>query len=218
LIAYLRSVAYFADADASLIEMIAAQMFRRTLRAGETVFLEGDRDAGLCLVERGRIKIFKLNPDGAEHILHIVGEGGTFNDIACLDDGPCPASAGVLSDAVIHTLPTTVFQQILEDYPQLALRVVRLLAGRVRGLVMQIENLSLYSVIVRLTRFLLQQAEDPSLSGPGVTRTAIAAHINTTPQTISTALRSLEDLGAIEFDRHQIKIVNEKLMRSIANL
>jgi CRP/FNR family transcriptional regulator, dissimilatory nitrate respiration regulator len=85
-------------------------------------------------------------------------------------------------------------------------------------LVGQIEDLALYSVIVRLSRFLLKQAEDASLNGPGVTRTAIAAHLNTTPQTISVLLRDLESSGAIEFNRHQIHIVREDILRSIAML
>jgi CRP-like cAMP-binding protein len=98
------------------------------------------------------------------------------------------------------------------------LNVIRLLAVRVRSLVSQIEDLALYSVIVRLSRFLLKQSEDPSLSGPGITRTAIAGHINTTPQTISNVLHSLEEMGAIQFDRHRIVILNENLLRSIAML
>jgi CRP-like cAMP-binding protein len=76
----------------------------------------------------------------------------------------------------------------------------------------------MYSVTVRLARFLLLQSEDPSLSGPGVTRTTIAAHLATTPQTISVALRELESTGAIEFDRHRIVILDETLLRDIALL
>jgi CRP-like cAMP-binding protein len=99
-----------------------------------------------------------------------------------------------------------------------ALNVIRHLAVRVRSLVGQIEELALYSVMVRLARFLLKQATDPSLIGPGVTRTAIAAHINTTPQTLSNVLRSLEEMGAITFDRQHVIIVEESILRSIAML
>lgn len=98
----------------------------------------------------------------------------------------------------------------------MALNVIRFLAGWVRSLVGQIEDLALYSVIVRLSRFLLKQAEDTSLSGPGITRTAIAAHLNTTPQTINVLLRELEASGAIEFDRHHLRIIREDILRSIA--
>src|SRR5690606_3602329 len=131
-----------------------------------------------------------LNPDGAEHILHIVGPGSTFGDIAAMDSGPNPANAAAMNaDAEIWLLPAEALADTLLREPELALNLIRQLARRVRTLVGQIEDLALYSVVVRLARFLLKQAEDPTLSGPGVTRTAIAAHINTTPQTLSVVLR-----------------------------
>jgi CRP-like cAMP-binding protein len=115
-------------------------------------------------------------------------------------------------------LPTAVIQDLLARDPVFAQAIIQVLAGRVRGLVRQIEDLSLYSVTVRLARLLLQQSEDPSLSGPGVTRAALAAYLATTPQTISTALRDLEQTGAIRFDRHEIQIIQKDLLRSIAML
>jgi CRP-like cAMP-binding protein len=116
----------------------------------------------------------------------------------------------------VWLVPIDIITHILTHNPQVALNVIRLLAKRVRSLVGQIEDLALHSVVVRLARFLLKQLDDPSLSGPGVTRTAIAAHLNTTPQTISVALRELETAGAIEFDRHWITIMNETQLRTIA--
>ena len=130
-----------------------------------------------------------------------------------------PANAAALSAEVqVWLIPSAIITQVLTQNSQVALNVIRLLAKRVRSLVGQIEDLALYSVIVRLARFLIKQIDDPGLSGPGVTRTVIAAHLNTTPQTISVALRELEATGAIEFDRHQIIIIDEAQLRTIALL
>lgn len=205
-------------AENDLIQ-IAQSSSLQTVSAGEMIFLEGESAAGLWIVEKGHVKIFKLNPDGGEHILHLRGPGKTFNDIAALDGGPNPASAAALGqEAQVWLIPSAVITSILSQNAQVALNVIRFLATRVRSLVGQIEDLALHSVIVRLSRFLLKQAEDASLNGPGVTRTAIAGHLNTTPQTISVLLRELEASGAIEFDRHQIRIVREDILRSIAML
>src|SRR5690606_2853465 len=139
--------------------------------------------------------------EGNEHILHILGVGDTFNDVATLDAGHNPANAIALSKTTANVILATSITQLIESNRQFALKVIRILAHRIRSLVGQIESLALYSVVVRLARFLLKQSEDPSLSGPGVTRTAIAAHLATTPQTISVALREIEASKAIEFDR-----------------
>jgi CRP-like cAMP-binding protein len=215
----IESIVYFEGISKDELNYITENTHLRSFSANEMIFLEGEPAEGLWIVEKGSVKIFKLNPDGGEHILHLRGPGNTFNDIGALDGGNNPANAAALSSEVLVWLvPSETITYILTHNAQVALNVIRLLAVRVRSLVSQIEDLALYSVIVRLARFLLKQAEDPSLSGPGVTRTAIAAHINTTPQTISNVLHSLEEMGAIRFDRHQIFIINPNLLRSIAML
>jgi CRP-like cAMP-binding protein len=216
---HLDSIRYFEGADDAELTYLAEHAVLRNFSSGEMIFLEGEAAAGLWIVEQGSVKIFKLNPQGGEHILHLVGPGKTFNDIGALDGGSNPANAAALSpEVLVWLVPSDVITHLLTHNAQLALNVIRFLGGRVRSLVGQIEDLALYSVIVRLARFLLKQAEDPSLSGPGITRTAIAAHINTTPQTISNLLHTLEEAGAVRFDRHQIIIVNEAVLRSIAML
>lgn len=216
---YINSIIYFEGVTQEELAYIAENSILQTYTAGEAIFLENDPADGLWIVEKGRVKIFKLSPDGNEHILHLRGPGKTFNDIGALDGGSNPANATALSSEVqVWLVPSTVITYVLSHNPQVALNVIRLMAKRVRSLVGQIEDLALYSVIVRLARFLLKQLEDPSLSGPGVTRTAIAAHLNTTPQTISVALREIESAGAIQFDRHQITIIDEDKLQKIAML
>lgn len=216
---HIGSIIYFEGTPDDEMDYISDRALLRTYQANEMIFLEGDVAEGLWIVESGRVKIFKVNPEGNEHILHLLGPGKTFNDIAALDGGHNPANACALS-AEVQTwlLPSDVIATVLKRNPQVALNVVRLMATRVRNLVGQIEDLALYSVIVRLSRFLLKQVDDPSLSGPGVTRTAIAAYLNTTPQTISVALRELEAAGAIAFDRHKITIIDAEKLQTIAML
>ena len=215
---FLRTLAYFEELPDDVINRLVQSSVHRHYRAGEIIFLENDPATGLWIMEKGRIKIYKISPDGIEHILHILGPQDTFNDIATFDGGNNPADAAALSQTEVDVIPADVLIDLIAENSDFALKVVRVLANRVRTLVGKIESLALYSVTVRLSRFLLDQVDDPSLSGPGVTRTAIAAHLATTPQTISNALRELEHAGAIEFDRHRIWIIDEPKLRSIAML
>jgi CRP/FNR family transcriptional regulator, dissimilatory nitrate respiration regulator len=216
LIKALHSLPYFTSLDERQLGQLCEQCLPQSFTAGEMIFLENDPAAGLWLIERGRVKIFKVNPDGEEHILHLLGPGNSFNEIAMLDGGSNPAHAATLTQAQVWLLPSAAVHQLIASDSVLAAQVIQFLAERVRTLVGQIEDLALYSVTVRLARFLLKQAEDPALTG--VTRTAIAAYLATTPETISRALRSLEQAQAIRFDRHRIVIVREDVLRTIAAL
>lgn len=184
-------------------------------RAQELIFLEGDPALGLWIIKTGWVKIVKFNTSGDEYILHLLNEGESFNDIAALEDGFNPAHAIALTQVRCWLIPTHAIQHLVATHPPTAQAAIRMLTTRVRSLVQQLEDLALYSVTARLARFLLQQAESSMMEG-GVTRVTIAAHLATTPETISRSLRHLEEIGAIEFNRHQIEIIQPAMLRALA--
>lgn len=216
LLTLLRGHPFFAGLPDSRIALLARRAVRREFLPGEAIFMEGEPSAGLWLIDAGSVKAFKIAADGREHILHLLGPGDTFNDIPALDGRPNAASAAALTAVATWTVPSPVLVELLQSDHDLALAVIQSLAGRIRHLVVQIEDLALRSVAARLARFLLEQAENPSLSAPGITRATMAAHLATTPETISRALRALEDAGAIHFDRHRIVIAKADLLRQLA--
>lgn len=218
LIDHLRAHPYFKECAQATLDLLGARAILRHFEPNETIFQEGDLALGMWLIKTGSVKIVKINPGGVEHILHLLGAGNTFNEVASFDGGANPACATALSETSVWLIPAEGINAALTTDPALARRVIKLLAGRIRGLVHHIEDLALYGVVVRLARFLLKQAEDPALSAPGVTRAAIAAYLATTPETISRALRTLEESGVIRFDRHRVLIVREDLLRDLATL
>ena len=216
---YLSVIPYLAgltEPDAALITE-HSRLYRFTM--GDIMFFEGDVSRGLWVIESGVVKVYKVGADGGEYIMHLSGDGDTFNDISALDGGLTPANAAVLSpELTVWLIPCEALRTVITQNPQVALNVIQVLTRRVRTLVGQMEDLALHSVSVRLARFLLRQTQDDSANPVGVTRTAIAAHLNTTPQTISVILRELQAAGAIDFNRQRIQMTNEDVLRRIALL
>ena len=215
--AMLRQLPYFTQAAGSALAELAAQATRRSLRRQETIFLEGEPSAGLWIVENGCVKAYKLSPDGQEYILCFFGPGDTFNDLAALDGMPNAVNATAVTDLTTWVIPAAVFAAALQADHALCLAVTMGLTGRVRHLVERLEDLALRSATARLARFLLAQAEDPTLAHPAVTRALIANHLATTPETISRSLRVLEQAGAIRFDRHRIVITQPDALRAMSD-
>ncbi len=217
LVPFLRHLPYFSRLSAAHLVLLAQQALRRTFEPDETIFVEGDESAGLWILETGSVKAYKLAADGHEYVLRIFGAGDTFNNIAALDNGPNPANAAAIDQVTAWVIPADTLRRVLDTDHVVALAVIQGLAGRVRQLVLQIEDLALHSVTGRLAHFLLEQAENPALTAPVVTRTLIASHLATTPESVSRALRSLEAMGAIRFDRHRIVIVNAQRLHELAS-
>jgi CRP/FNR family transcriptional regulator len=216
LVDMLRRLPYFQHAAEDHVRALAARARSRVFARGELIFQEGDPSAGLWIIESGRVKAFKLSPDGAEYILRIFGPGETFNDLAALDGAPNAANTAAISEVSAWVIPAAAFSAALQNDHELALAVIRGLIDRQRRLVAQVEDLALRSVTARLARFLLRQVDDPALTHPAVTRTLIATHLATTSESISRSLRSLESAGAIRFDRHRIVISDPEKLRDLA--
>lgn len=216
--AMLQRLPYFAHVAESSLNELARQAIHCTFAANEMMFLEGAASAGLWIVENGRVKAYKLSPDGQEYILRFFGPGDTFNDLAALDDAPNAASTTAVTDVSAWVIPTAVFNHALQTDHDLTLAVLQGMVSRTRHLVGQVEDLALRPVTARLARFLLEQIEDPALAHPAVTRVLIANHLATTPESISRSLRVLEKAGAIRFDRHRIIIAQPDILRQQALL
>jgi len=209
---------YFEALHPDAMQVLVHRAVSRDFQRDAVIFLEEQPSMGMWINREGRVRIYKMNSEGEEKTIHIVGTGGTFNDIAAFDGGPNPAYAAALSDVSLWVIPTGALEQAMDIDPMLARRIVKALSYRVRNLVNQIADMTLYSVVVRLARFLVHQTENPALDGPEITRALIANYLATTPESVSRALRTLQDTGAIDFDRQDIKILDRSLLHTIASV
>ncbi|MGQ9768423.1 MAG: Crp/Fnr family transcriptional regulator, partial [Anaerolineae bacterium] len=214
-LARLRCVPYFRNLPAEVLEALAAIAIERHYDRGQVIFLEGEPCAGLHLVAQGHVKIYKLSSQGREQVLHQVGPGDTFNDVAAMDGGPNPASAAALSDVVLYVIPRRELRRLAEAYPQLAWALLESISRRARHLAAMVEDLSLRSVKERLARLLLAEAARTPPAGPldrsqMMIQAEMAARLGTVREMISRTLRELADEGLIAFDRHRIVILDRE--------
>ena len=212
----LRKIPYFSLVSEEHLLQLCDRSIQRSLLQGEILFFEGDRSAGLWILEKGRVKAFKVSPDGQEYIMRFFGPGETFNDLAALDGSSNAVSTMAVTDVAAWVIPAEVLAQVIREDSELCFALLQGLTGRVRHLVSKVEDLALRPVTARLARFLLEQVDDPTLAHPAITRALIANHLATTPESISRSFRVLEEQGAIQFDRHNIIISDPDQLRELA--
>jgi len=206
----LRSVPYFAPLDEAALEAIAQAAIRRHYGKDEVIFLEDDPCAGLCVVEEGRIKLFKVSLDGREQVVKLLGPGEFFNEVAVLDGGPNPVSAMAALESTLRIIDRRTMLDLLARYPALAQGVIENLAARARHLVSLVEDLSLRTVSARLAKLLLTQAVGGDKAPRRMTQQEMAAQLGTVREMVGRVLRGFEEEGLIHFDRHRIIILDQE--------
>ena len=216
----LRKTAYFADLDQSQLSAIARAVVERSYRRGDPVFLEGDSCEGLYVVKSGRVRVYKISPEGREQVLLIAEPGDTFNEVPVFDGGPNPASVEALEPTALLLLPKNALLALVEAQPQIGRAFMRTFAARLRQLVGLVEELSFKTVTGRVARILLEQlpssTEERSGQSPRrLTQREIAAMAGTAREVAARALKALEQQGAVRIERGRIVIIDRQRLASL---
>jgi CRP/FNR family transcriptional regulator len=215
----LRQTPYFGDIEPSQLEAVAAAVVEHSYRRGDPVFLEGYPCEGLYVVKSGRVRVYKISPEGREQVLLIAGPGDTFNEVPVFDGGPNPASVEALEPTVLLLLPRSALLAMMEAHPEIGRAFMRTFAMRIRQLVGLVEELSFKTVTGRVARILLEQlpasAGEGGRAPPRLTQREIAAMAGTAREVAGRALKALELQGAIRIERGRIVIVDRERLASV---
>ncbi len=203
----LRSIPFFAEIPAAVIDRLASRCVPRTVGAGFALFRTGERSSGLYLVLEGQVRIYRTATDGREQILALEGPGRPVAELPLFDGGPYPASAATTMPSRLAFLPRGEFEHAFRTDPEVAAAVVRALGHRLRHLVQLVEIISFRDVAARLAMLLADHADRLGTVHPdGVrldldrTQEQLATEIGTARESVSRALKQLKAKRLI---RHQ---------------
>ena len=216
----LRACRLFRDLDDGSIELVTAALRPRRFRRGETVFHAGDPGDALFIVAGGRVKIVLPPDDGSEPaILTTIGPGGFFGELALLDGAPRSASAVALDAVVAHVLRRDAFDALIDEQPALRRALLAALAGEIRRITTQVEDLHFLDLPGRLALRLLRMVGDAeggptevrSLTGEHrlpwpYTQSELAGMIGGSRQSVNRLLADLVGQGLLAFDGSELVI------------
>jgi CRP/FNR family transcriptional regulator, dissimilatory nitrate respiration regulator len=214
----LSSCDLFAKVPPAGFQRLAAIARLCQFRKGQMIFRENDACPGVYIVGQGLVRVFKTGAGGKEQVLHMVGPGETFAEVAAIGGFAVPASAEALAKTVCALLPQERFRQALAEDHDLCLGVMTSLTVWVRRLVALAGDIALRDAAGRLARFLLESrpGEDGTVKLPGLKR-YIASHLNLTSETFSRTFRRLVDAGLIaEVDKTRVRLLHPKKLRQVA--
>ncbi|MFC2051541.1 Crp/Fnr family transcriptional regulator [Chloroflexota bacterium] len=214
----LKSIPYFSGLSPAELDSISRLVFEKTAERGEIILLEGESAEALFFIAAGAVKVLMTSAEGKEQILNIVRPGEPFNDVPIFDGGPNPASAQAMGPVTLYGLRANELKVTIQNHPQVALNIIKVLANRVRQLVSLVEDLSFRHVIGRVAKILLENAGDEVGLKPRLTQQEMAAMAGTAREVVGRSLKALEDKGTIRFDRHRIVITNKNALEELVEV
>jgi len=166
-------------------------------------------------VNRGRLKLTKLNEQGKEVILRYIGVGETTATIAVLKDKNYPVTAESIEESDVTSWDKSIMSQMMRQYPDIAINLIGIILERLDDIQHRYLEVCTERVDQRIARSLLrlmQRAGSKTRNGIRIdialSRQNIADYSGTTLYTVSRTLSAWEKKGWIKSRREQIVITN----------
>jgi CRP-like cAMP-binding protein len=158
--------------------------------------------------------VLLYSANGREVIVHDVGPGDLFGDIAVLDGEPRSASIVASTELRVAVIRSSDFMAALESSPGAGIWLARMLASSVRRLTRHVFELSALNVQTRIHCELLRLARrGQQVNGivevrPAPTHAELASRVGTHREAVSRELRLLADRNVIRYGRRSLTIID----------
>jgi len=205
----------FSSLNEDELSALAGLAAERSFQPDEFILWEGDEPDYFYVVAEGQVKVVKNSSTGREFIIALFGPGEMFGEVAVFEGKPYPASAQATSACRILAIKRQSFLDFLATRPQVALRIINILGGRLRDAQGRLKDFAGERVEQRLARILLMLA---SRMGNTLrfTRQELADMAGTTTETAIRVTGGLSERGIISTSRGQIIIADEAKLKALA--
>ena len=214
----LRKNLFFQGLGEKSLKELSVQTNLRQFERGEALFWEGDPCSGLHILETGSVKLFRVSPLGRQHILRVVQEGETFNEVPVFDNGENPVNSEALETVTVWVVDAGAVHTLMENDPEYSLRIIQSLGKMLRHLVQMASEMAFLQVTHRLAR-LINETPAQELSGESGarwTQEQMAARLGTVREVVARSLRELERSGAILVENRRISVSDRNVLQEWA--
>lgn len=196
------------------LEMFNRKVVCRTYQAGQVIFMQGDPCKGLYFVADGLIAARKIDKDGQSAIVRLAYQGDTLGYRPLLAGDNHRATAEVIKDAKTCFIDSATMRSLLNSNPKLGMLFLEHTAqalGEAEERLFQVAALSVRTRIIHLVVLLRDHYGTTTSDGTvfvelPMTRRDLAEMIGARPESVSRALRDIQDDGLMDLSGRTVRV------------
>ncbi|KAB2880109.1 Crp/Fnr family transcriptional regulator [bacterium] len=212
----------FAELKPSDLAQIAQNKCGNIYKKDQIIFYEGHVATGLYCINKGRVKVYKMNHEGKQQIIRLAKEGDIIGYSSMITGDAYSSSAEALEDALVCFIPKSVFLNIVQSNSDLFMKLIQLLSRDMKETENRFVTMAQNTVRERLAETLLMLKEFCGHDDFGLnivmSRQDIANIVGTSTETTIRLLADFKDEKLIDFIGKKIKILNQRALIKTANL
>jgi CRP/FNR family cyclic AMP-dependent transcriptional regulator len=142
----LRRIPLFANVEPSKLKLLAFTSERIAFEDGHVLFKQGDIGDAAYIVIEGEAEVLVNGPVGPIQVA-VLGHNAIVGEIAILCDVPRTATIKARERLVCLRISKELFLRLLNEFPQIAIAVVRELAHRI-----EMDNVKLQAALAEVEK------------------------------------------------------------------
>jgi len=220
----LREMDLFAGLSEDDISAIGHATTMTRCTAGQRIMSPDDPPDRIHIVKKGKVRVYRVTPDGKQLTLDIYDKGTILGDMSLLGQEPIPeAFAETLDEAVICTISPQEMRSLVERYPTIGVNIISYLSRRLRDAESELESMAYQRVGQRLARKLVDlssrfgvKTSRGTLIEARLTQQELAEMIGTTRETLAHTLADFRKRGLLDTEKQQVLIRDAEQLMDIA--
>jgi CRP-like cAMP-binding protein len=224
-IGLLSEVALFAGLSEADMQAIGHATTMTHCVRGQQILAPDDPPDRIHIIKKGRVRVYRLSPDGKQLTLDIYEKGTILGDMGLLGQDRLPeAYAEAIDDGVICTISPDELRRLIERHPIVGVNVIRHLSRRLQSAERELEAMAYQRVDQRLARKLLDLGqrfgvvtERGTLIQARLTQQELAEMIGTTRETLAHTLGDFRRQGLLESEKHNVVIRDAERLAEVAD-
>lgn len=157
----------FKNLSDDVLAEVALKASTRKLARNEILMRKGETGDSLFLIHDGWVKIVTEDSKGDELIINKCGPGETIGEMSLLDGIPRSATVIALTEAEVLELKQDVFEEILDQRPDISLDIIRSYSERLRFSTTYIEKAIDWSQKTAEGDYSFAEQTQPLVNGTG---------------------------------------------------
>jgi len=206
----------FGKLGPDAIERLTSYAHTKTFAAGATIFERGDPGDGLFAVLAGTVRISNRSVDGKDAVFNLIKPGEIFGEIALLDGRERTADAQAATDCTLLLIDRRDFIPLLTAQPELAMKLIEVLCGRLRHTSEQVEDMLFLDLPRRLAKTLLWLSANSPSRRLSITQREIGQIVGMTRESANKQLREWEEQKWVRLERGRILLLDTQALAQIA--
>lgn len=217
-----RKLTCFENIPLEDVEALSANKYSKVFKKGQIIYHEGQKPTGVHCMSEGKVKIYRLGPDGKEHIVRFAIPGDLFGLRTLIGGGVYSTSSTSIEDSVVCLIPKPVFFRIITRYPEISQCIMLRLSQMVEEAESRLLSIAQKPVRERVAETLIalhnmfnKDQQDHSIN---LSRYDLANIVGTATETVIRLLAEFKDDNLIYINGRKIAIQDFEGLKRIAKI